>query len=552
MPPSLGLAALAALALLPPAARALPFRVASVFGSGMVLQRDAPVTVWGWAAPGSAVQALLANFEHNASFSAGGTAGPDGAWAVHFPPQPAGGPVSRLTLVNTPAETSVDPRCFTYQFFCPGASLALVLSFGDVILGIGQSNMQVPVSFVFNATDELAAAAEYSDVISVFQVAATAASNDGPLDDLAGPPLVGWAPASAMSLPSFSATLWFAGKSVVDARPSGGGVRVPVGLVAAPWGGTGIKAHAPPAVNATCGHLYPFPPGSHAGDCGEDHAPCNASTLFNSLIAPLAGPPGAGGGLRVAAMVWFQGENDCSDAELAFYACELAALAPALRSSFASPAAPWVTVTLAPYTGGPSLGPFRDMQCATTWGAIPNGSCAPTWDGGDPLSPIGSVHSRNKQLVGRRVAAQLAPALYGAPAPTGGRGPQYASVVLGRDAPAGTLTADVAFTPASLGGGGLVYVPPHATPWSNSSRCPVELGVIKEADCDWLYILGSDGVAYNATASVGGGGATLHLEAAAPDGVRAIGTRFGFNAWPVVNFYNAFALPMQPWNVTVG
>lgn len=243
-----------------------------------------------------------------------------------------------------------------------------------------------------------------------------------------------------------------------------------------------------------------------------------------------------------------QGENDAAPAGLHYYPCELSALAAAMRATHASPNAHWTTIQLAPYTGGVILAPFRSMQCATTAG-IPNASCATLVDDGDVLSPIGSVHSRNKQLVGRRVAAGIAAALYGVPQPTGGAGPTFASAAL-QSTPNGALQALVSFIPESLGGHPLVYAPPVASTWSNSTRCPSELGVIKVGDCDWLNILGSDGRAYNATASLASGGTALLLQAQAPAGVKAVGTRFGWNAWPVVNWYNAAGLPLTPWNVT--
>jgi hypothetical protein len=246
-----------------------------------------------------------------------------------------------------------------------------------------------------------------------------------------------------------------------------------------------------------------------------------------------------------------QGENDASASGLTYYPCELAGLAAALRAAHGSPRAFWVTVALAPYTGGAVLAPFRAMQCATTAASIPNSSCASLVDGGDPLSPIGSVHSRNKQLVGRRVAAALSAALYGAPPlPTpGGVGPTFAGASLSA-APSGALRATVRFEPASLAGGALVFNPPHTSPWSNSSRCPTETNVIKAADCGFFNILGSDGVSYNATdVAVGADGVTLELAAQAPAGTGAAGTEWGWNAWPVVSFYNVAGLPMVPWHV---
>ena len=521
-------------------ARGAPFRLASIFGSGMVLQRDAPVRAWGWGRPGSTTYGALINTATNGSALAEGAADVSGLWQLRFAPQAAARGVYKLALTSSPLD---EARCDAYQFFCSGASVELTgISMGDVLLGIGQSNMQVDVAFAFNSTLELSAANALGGTVKVFQVAAAATANDGPLDDFAMPPQIPWSPASNTSLPTFSATLWFSAKALLEARPPAD-ADVPLGLIAAPWGGTAIKAHAPLSVNATCGHLYPFPYGSNGGDCGLDHAPCNASTLFNSLIAPIAGPAG----FAVSAMVWFQGENDAQVLELAYYACELRELAASLRAAFASPAAHWTTVQLAPYTGGAALGPFREMQCATTWGAIANSSCAVIVDDGDVLSPIGTVHSRNKQLVGRRVAAGLAAALYGAASAE--RGPQYAGAALA-SAPGGLLSADVRFDPATLGGRALVYAPPAASQWSNSSRCPAELGIVRLQDCAWFYILASDARAYNATVTLGASGTTLHLGAQAPAGTLAVGTSYGYNAWPVVSYYNAAGWPMVPWNAT--
>ena len=172
--------------------------------------------------------------------------------------------------------------------------------------------MQVNVNFVFNSTEELASSAAYASVIKIYQVEAAATSDDGPLDDFALPAQIAWTAAGPATLPSFSATCWFSAKSVVDGR-TGADREVALGLIAAPWGGTAIKAHAPISVNDTCGEFYPFSGGKPAGDCGADHAPCNASTIYNSMIYPIHGPAG----FPVSSMTWFQGENDCSVAELA-------------------------------------------------------------------------------------------------------------------------------------------------------------------------------------------------------------------------------------------
>jgi hypothetical protein len=509
----------------------------------MVLQRGSPATFWGWASPGTPITALLSNADTNASLRhETRVADASGQWSVTFPAQNASGFSWRFFVATNDNDFL---RCSAYQYYCSGASLSLSgLAFGDVVECLGQSNMQVTVGFAFNATEELAFAENFGPLLRYFQVEASVTSKGAPLDDFAVAPSIPWS-APPASLAYFSAACYFTAKAVLLARPEESR-EVPLGLVAAPWGGTTIKAHAPPAVNGTCGALYP---GGTFG-CGMDHAPCNASEIYNALLYPISGPSAA---FPVSAFVWFQGENDNSNdtQALAWYSCNLAGLAAALRADHASPLAHWTTVQLAPYDGGTPLPYFRRNQCAATEASIAASHCAILQDDGDVLSPIGSVHSRNKQLAGQRIALGLLEGLYSKAHPTHGRGPVFLNHTF---APApgapGTLTATVSFAAAGLGGRGLTYRPPAATPWSNSTRCPSELGPIKQGDCGWPGIVGSDGVLYNASASIAGNGVDLLLTATGvPQGVEARGTAYGWGAWPVLNFYNEFEMPVEAWHV---
>jgi len=60
---------------------------------------------------------------------------------------------------------------------------------------------------------------------------------------------------------------------------------------------------------------------------------------------------------------------------------------------------------LAPYAGdcGTSCGNVPAVRAAQMDVALsePNVTCAVLVDGGDPLAPAGSVHSRNKQVVAK-------------------------------------------------------------------------------------------------------------------------------------------------------
>src|SRR5438128_2297576 len=61
-------------------------RLPKVLSDHMVLQRDRPIAIWGWAAPGEQVNVKLAE---NAATT---VTDADGNWSVKLSAMPAGGP----------------------------------------------------------------------------------------------------------------------------------------------------------------------------------------------------------------------------------------------------------------------------------------------------------------------------------------------------------------------------------------------------------------------------------------------------------------------------
>ena len=55
-------------------------RLPKIFGDGMVLQREKPIAVWGWADPGESVTVSFA--EQTTTTAANG----DGRWRIELPP----------------------------------------------------------------------------------------------------------------------------------------------------------------------------------------------------------------------------------------------------------------------------------------------------------------------------------------------------------------------------------------------------------------------------------------------------------------------------------
>lgn len=109
--------------------------VSNVFQSHMVLQRDKPIAVWGWAAPGEDVTVSLADDRQTSRAAA------DRAWRVTLAPRPA----------------NAAPQ----QMIVQGKDTRLVLAdvvIGDVWVLGGQSNMEFELAKVENGPLEIVSA----------------------------------------------------------------------------------------------------------------------------------------------------------------------------------------------------------------------------------------------------------------------------------------------------------------------------------------------------------------------------------------------------------
>lgn len=180
------------------------FRIARLFGDGMVLQRLRPISVWGWAKPGADVSITFRGR------TTGTKATRAGRWTMTLPPLSAGGPF-----------------VFTARSGTEHLEFHDVLV-GDVWVASGQSNMEFPLSLANNAAQEIASAKDSS--IREFKIPNS--WSDSPEDDLAGGT---WAPADSQHAAAFSAVAYFFAREL---RKS---VHVPIGIVNTTWGGSNIE-----------------------------------------------------------------------------------------------------------------------------------------------------------------------------------------------------------------------------------------------------------------------------------------------------------------------
>ena len=116
-----------------PQARA-DVKLPKVFGSHMVLQRERPLPIWGWADPGEEVTVQLDEVARTAKADARGD------WKVVLPAVKADGKTHRMT-VSGKNKIELDD-----------------ILIGEVWLGSGQSNMEMGLMMCRNGREEVAAA----------------------------------------------------------------------------------------------------------------------------------------------------------------------------------------------------------------------------------------------------------------------------------------------------------------------------------------------------------------------------------------------------------
>jgi len=177
-------------------------RLPAVFSHHMVLQRDMPVPVWGWADAGETVTVRIAGQSANAAADA------NGRWMVRLQP---------LAVTKTPLTMTV-----------AGTNTITVkdILVGDVWLCSGQSNMEMRLGSVADRKRHLAAAVYPNIRLCLIPNKWLV---DGPRDDTPG---ARWQACTPQSAKRFSAVGYFFGRDLHNA------LHVPIGLIDNAKGGS--------------------------------------------------------------------------------------------------------------------------------------------------------------------------------------------------------------------------------------------------------------------------------------------------------------------------
>lgn len=477
-------------------------RLPKIFGDNMVLQRDVPVTVWGWAAPDEEVVVRIAGQEVK------GKANSKGKWSVKLAAMKAG-ETNEMTVA------------------CGKSTITLKnVLVGEVWLCSGQSNMQFGLGGAATAKDAIADA-KYPQIrhITVANV-----NSKIPLDDLvlSAP----WTVCDPKTAGSFSAVAYFFGRELHK------NLQLPIGLIHSSWGGTMIEPWTPPEgfgsvsnfesvakevakaeeqsrkdLTAALDRIDAW--SAAARRAVADQAPMPSlpnfaglysgggpSGIYNAMIYPLLP-------YTIRGAIWYQGESNLGNGLL--YRKRMEALINGWRKVWGQSDLPFYFVQIAPYKYNAS----QPQQLPLLWEAqtasleIPHTGMAVIADVGDP----NDIHPRKKQEVGTRLALWALAKTYGQDKLVYS-GPLYKSMA----SEEGRIR--ISFNHV---GGGLI------------ARDGKPL--------DWFEIAGEDKKFIQAKAEIDGETVVVSSEQVA----KPVAVRFGWNNVAMPNLANKEGLPASPF-----
>lgn len=363
-------------------------RTSAVFGDSMVLQREKPIHIWGWATPNQSVAVSLADHSVTA------TSDSSGRFDVQLPEMKAGGP--HVVSIKCGAEER---------------------SFKDVLIGevwlcSGQSNMQWAVNSA-NDPDLESLTAKYPNLrlITVPRV-----GTQEPQDSFEGQ----WQACTPETVKEFSAVGYFFGRQIHQT------LDVPVGLIDNAWGGSAAEAWVKRDVLRESGRFdellekwrgieatYDFAalmknyeeklaafkknsklkrPSKPRDQLGGQHRPAN---LYNGVLHPVIG-------YTIRGTIWYQGESNAGRAYQ--YRDLFSLMIQHWRDEWKQDDFSFYWVQLADYLAEkpePGDSTWAELREAQTMALqLPNTGEAVIID----LGEASDIHPKNKQDVAKRLA----------------------------------------------------------------------------------------------------------------------------------------------------
>jgi sialate O-acetylesterase len=372
-------------------------RLPGVFTDNMMLQRDQPVRVWGWAEADEAVSATLAG--KTSATKADGK----GLWSLELPAV-ASGENLELTVMGRNTVTLKN------------------IIMGDLWVCSGQSNMEMELGGCVGFQEDQKAA----NLPKIRRIKFNHTQSGQP--EMVPPVATPWQVCTPETVVHFSAVGFYFAREIVQKTG------VPIGIVDNNWGGTAIEPWVPMEGLGQVAELKPqylakqeaiknyraaLPASLSTFEAwiaqtrkdlaaGTETSPPPAfpaqpdggwSSMYNAMIHPMVKS-------HIKGALWYQGESNGGEGES--YYDKMRALIGGWRQQWGQGDFPFYFVQLANFqavsedpAGGNGWAKLRDAQTKSL--SVPNTGMAVITDT-VPLAERDDIHPRNKYDVGLRLS----------------------------------------------------------------------------------------------------------------------------------------------------
>ncbi|MDR2345296.1 MAG: sialate O-acetylesterase [Planctomycetaceae bacterium] len=339
-------------------------KLPDVFASGMVLQRDLPAPVWGWADPQEKITVTIGDQSQTTETNE------DGRWQVKLNP---------LKAANKPTKLIVKGK---------NEIVLENILVGEVWLCSGQSNMAWTMNKLPDSKADIPSINNVN--IRLFQVKHETAQK--PVDHLT--PTIKWQSAEPKSVTHFSSIGYYFGAKLNEE------LDVPIGLIDSSWGATRIE----PWTTVDGFKSVSIPSVVKLADVKLSEKPNQQqpTALYNKMIHPLTP-------FAMRGVIWYQGEGNLNDKMI--YAEKMKALIAGWRKVFNNAELGFYYVQLAPFRYGnvpTSLPQLWEAQAEVEKQVSKSGMVVI-----NDIGNINDIHPKNKKIVALRLAAQALNKTYG-------------------------------------------------------------------------------------------------------------------------------------------